>query len=435
MTSKKPAIASVFVRFAECFSVLGLNAGRPTENYGDKNQKKDLLLSLASFCWRDDTNSLALVDNVSNTWTVTKKDEDGKEVVEQVKLKDLAAKEMEQRSTDWTYKKEQAVRSTKEADKVALKAFEALFVENGKLIPIKYIVVTGNRRWSMYLEAMEMRLQLIDPHTITPSDPKGRTYTDISDQIPVQIKDFSDELTRIRQQIAENEDKTQGYLPPSPVDQLVQARRIMRLGGTQQKLRDTFKPGVGDKLYHIIRYDAKYPHLRIIERMLQSPDTDGYIPVSAIRYQDLQTMHQTETEVDLAKYNAKKKGAAEPVKRISDEREVKKYFEGGYKIESKKQALRVKDKNALISARETSKNRSQRLVLEWVTDVDAPATLLQPLQEMEVTDYNLHRLWEEREYPWIEKIIQGIVDTPKGDARDQLFKKLQKVIGFEIGKK
>ncbi len=431
---------SIIARFAETMSSPLLNAARPTGNYGDEGQLKTLTETLAERAWLKDTNGAINADRVISSWdidneTIAQFQAQGVTVEKRLPLKQLADLEMIRRQGVWDTYKVAKNSDPGTPDKpshaaIVLQVWEKMYLEKGKIIAPKYLVVTGNRRSSVFFDAMVKRFSLIVPvGEDCPDGSKGdgkKTYgiAGIDDTLPVVIDDYSGNKFRLEAQLRENEMKKKGFLPGSPIDQYRSAIKMMEYGASQSRLRETFgSPTIGVKLYYMRVLDMRYKNLHITERVQLKPENPDSIPLNMVSHNILQGMGQRFDQESTNEYNGKKttKGGPFPV---LTEREVDNYF----RVEMKKGRVvsKIMDKTAIETIKSTSSNPVIRTVAEAIYNNETKT--FEPLLRMSEGFDALILLEAEGDYPNVEKVIKTLAVTPKGPQRTALENKLLAVI-------
>lgn len=253
---------SIIIHVGSVIWFKDLNRARPNGHYGDN---KELLTSMTTRGWVCDEDGTIKAEKISDS------------------LRERAIKELTEL---WeSYKSLAKTDSTKLVD---LNVFEEVHVENGKIRVPEFVGVTGNRRDSVFLQAMIARRKENLPITV---------------DVPVIIRHYNSPLERLIDQVGENELKSLGFNPTTDVDKLIAAKEAVEMGAIQSDLRKVFKDGTGQKLWGVIRLNALYPELRIIERMRLKTDDPAYIKLAGVPTKDLPTLVLRSEPSELAAKN------------------------------------------------------------------------------------------------------------------------------------
>lgn len=276
---------AVLVPFGEVAWFKELNHARRSGNYGTETELKEVLALLTAQDWLTDDNGIVTVEAIGNNW---------------------AEREMADRLLRW----EALKAGTTGADAARLKVFEMLYTEKGKLIPVKYAGVSGNRRSTQVFEAKVARLNAGLP---------------VGKQLPVIIRQFDNPLDRLKAQVGENEIKTSGFVEMSTADRLLAARDWLQLGGKESSLETMFKRGMSQKLWGIVSLDALWPNVKIVERMClkaEDPEFIGFgVDKEALRGLRMRSRPETLTE-----WNIKRTVKGDAPATLATEQEVRDYF-------------------------------------------------------------------------------------------------------------
>lgn len=171
----------------------------------------------------------------------------------------------------------QGAKKTLSPDSI-LRAWEAIFVKNGKVKAPKYKGITGYRRNGI--------LHLVNAY-------RHMEKLEAVDTIPCETRVFLDKLEEISANIQENERKAEGTLKTGYVAKLSAARIMYRNRGTQAGMREAFKDGVGQKLFAICDLDGNNTDIGIIDGLLASPDK--IVACNAAKMRELQRTGTPET--------------------------------------------------------------------------------------------------------------------------------------------
>lgn len=182
-----------------------------------------------------------------------------------------------------------------------LTAFKLLYCDgHGKIRAPEYAANSCFGRQSVYLDSVAKFLALQDKQSKmsdddmkvemfnNPSVPDVRKMSVVT-VVPCVQYDFASEDERLEKQVEENERKLVGNLPPNDLDTLRAAYRLFRNHlRPESYFRTKFKPGRGIKYYAICFLDLRFPELRVMERILSDPGTDGHISLKAINFRIVQ---------------------------------------------------------------------------------------------------------------------------------------------------
>lgn len=372
---------AVVVDISLVFWFKSRNLARMSGEYGDL---KELITSMVNKGWLVDDNGMFTVEKATDA-----------DVEEAMKL----------RTAQWESLKQLAANDSGKI--VELKVFEEIYLDtNGKLKEIQFVGLQGNRRSSAYLPAMVERRK-----KSTKEDPLPLTT-----EVAVIIRENLTPLERLQIQVGENEDKTTGFAATSTLDKLLAAKRHFELGASQADLRKSFKDGMGQKLWGVVSLDAKFPSVRIIERMKLPQDNPDYIRVESAKFSDMPTLLTRADPAALAEKNKKLAVAGQTPMAPLDEEAVKAYFAnpdlGGNKpkIMSRVNIESLRDQNPNLVIKATAD-----AVLANKTDGLSAFTMMAPAMNAVVglgTDY-----------PQVEHILLNLVAFGNG-KRQALFDRL-----------
>lgn len=265
---------SLTINVCDVFHHPEFNAARPTGDYGSESEVAKIQASLVREGWRMNGDGVIEVEKITDEWKTRA-------------IKDLTEK--------WELLKAKV--ETDKKNYPALHAFEANRVTKGKIIVPKYMGVSGNRRASVLDAANAAR------YSAEPSLP-------LITEIPVIVQVFANDKERVIAQCLENMGKLEGFAKMSEKDMLRASQTILAKGGIQDDLRRAFTATTGQKLYGILTLNARFPKVRLLERLVSTdataPDHLRYGPIPGPKLPNL-VLRSDPTA--LAKENAKLKTA------------------------------------------------------------------------------------------------------------------------------
>lgn len=92
------------------------------------------------------------------------------------------------------------------------------------------------------------------------------------------IEHFKDMDARRKRQIAENETKTEGFKKLSPIEVILNYREPVITGRMKQiDIRESQNDGTGQKIYGFIILDARFPKLKLMDRLMLPPTDTRHI--------------------------------------------------------------------------------------------------------------------------------------------------------------
>lgn len=381
------------VRFALIGFLKKLNVAREDGDYGKTD---DLINTFTRDGWRKTGDGTIDVELFEET-----KAGDPQELIAEI---------LTERETKWQALKDAV--ATDSSKTIELKVFEDIFVsKNGKLITPEYLGVSGNRRSTVFFDAMVARRKAQPPMAIV-------------DEVPIFVKTFDTLAARLECQIGENELKKEGFLPMSDSNRLRSAKRLVELGGTQDMLRRCYSSSIGQKMYWIIELNRRFPAVKIFDRMLLKADQPDWIKISAVRGADLPELGLRTDPEKLDERNKKLKIQGKAPIAPANEADIREYFGNAKSSTSNKDKILEREKIEVLS-----KNFPldvSRMMAEVVMQNDT--TALEKLRD-EANAYNaLTRLIEQGEYPEMENLLLGLVRVGKGEQRDNLFKQIEKML-------
>lgn len=133
---------------------------------------------------------------------------------------------------------------------------ESLFVDDkGKIIPPKYVGVTGYRRGANIAFANAIAAK---------SGQEGVK------NLPVVIREYANTKEQIIDNIRENTGKTEGAVRPGLADNIGAAKRLYQLGASPADIGRAFglNRGATQKFAEVCKLDKAYPDLKIVDRIM-----------------------------------------------------------------------------------------------------------------------------------------------------------------------
>lgn len=290
-TSSDRTLATV-VPHASVAWFRSLNYARPSGDYGDEKESKEILDALVEHdWWLGQGEGFVIVEGITP------------------ELRDQALKERAAQLA----KLEEEAKTIGDAA-LELKVFKELYCdEKGKLIPPRYTAVTANRRGALILRAKVLRRKANKP---------------IHAELPVVEMKFDSPMHRLEVQMLENTGKTLGNKEPSPRDLLMVARRVLEYAGTEADLTRALgnKRGMAQKLWGIVLLNTRFPKLDIVNRMIL-PATEGRSLPWGVDKEDLRKLVLRSDPKKLDLENNKLAVGGQPPMKAATEEEVGTYFE------------------------------------------------------------------------------------------------------------
>lgn len=394
MAKQKNETLAILVPVSSVIWFKEMNKARATGNYGTADQLKTLRGYLAASGWRQSGDGTIEVEKLPDN------------------LKDRAAKERHDR---WEFLKLQAKQDVEKL--IDLAVFEELYVENGKLRPVEYLGVSGNRRSTVFFDAMVDRRRAGEPLTTV---------------LPVQVCVFESDLERLETQTGENEFKTAGFIEMSTLDKLQAAKEMVELGAIQNDIRKAFKDGTGQKLWGILQLNKRFPDLNLIERMGRDPKDPSWINIGAVK-NDLSSLITRTDPEELEEKNRKirdkmkiqgKSDAAIEVELFqpAGRDDVEAYFMGR-KEEGNAEKIMKKDTIKGLSENFPARPLAKMAKAVYDNNVDVVKAYRVAAEGFNAID----SLLADNDYPPVETLLVGITKVT-GEARQELLKKLLALI-------
>lgn len=220
--------------------------------------------------------------------------------------------------------------STSPEDTIKLEVFKSLYTANDKLIRPEYVANACFQRGAVYFASQVERFKQAQvDEEILP-----KVITDI----PIVIRTYKDQAERRAEQVWENESRDSTSESLSDQDRLTSAKELYDLCYNEAKFRKTFKDGMGQKLFAIMRLDSMYPAVKILPRLqlpegTPSPTPEGLarIPFGPLNPQEMGRLIRR-TNPELVKAN----------ETIVTEIDIIEYFGG---VRGKKNAAKIMSKD------------------------------------------------------------------------------------------
>lgn len=361
-----------------------LNIARLTGDYGDEKDLQKTQDSLTLHGWMQNSNGTVDVEPASDT---------------------LAEEAQAERQSEWDRLKESA--KTNGNDAIRLKVFELLYTDNGKkLIPVKFVGISGNRRSQVFFRAMVARYESGEP---------------VTTEIPVINHGHLQPLERLAVQVGENEGKTEGFREMSNADRLLAAKRCLQYGGKESHLSKIFKRGMAQKLWAIARLDALWPNARVIERMCLPEGHEEHVPWGIDKEVARKLADRSDPDT-LQSLNQRLTAGGKPAEQSATEQEVLAYVtapagNGGNKP-------KILDREAIEGLSKNFPAIPLRMMAKAI--LERNVDILQPYDLMQSGLNSLDEILKNGDYPPVQLLLAKIV-TCKRDNRDQLLKDLIKV--------
>lgn len=372
MAPKLKTLAQVFP-IAKVAWFQRLNEARATGNYGTQDALNKIKDSLTLHGWLLDPDGVIIAEPIRP---------------------ELKAEALSARQEQWTKLQQGALTNGEEA--IKLKVFEILYTDKGKLVEPEYTGISGNRRDSVFFPAMVERFKQKMP---------------LSTEIGAMVTTFSNPLERLRAQVMENEMKTQGFQDMSNADRLIAARRSLQLGGTESSLGTMFSRGTSQKLWGIVRLDALWPNVKIVDRMCLPADHEEFIGWGVDK-EALRNLADRSQPDSLREYNFKRTAAGDTTVPAATEEEVKAYF-ANPKI-GKNNLPKIMDRKDIDNlARQNPVKlvqKAMKAVLERNTDH------LSSCLKASAGFNALDDLVETGDYPRVELVLAKLVTTKQRDS-------------------
>lgn len=378
----KQKTLSVIVHIASVVWFRDLNRARPTGDYGKAEELKDSM--------------------TTRGWVI---DEDGTVKVKKA-TDEHKARAQKERAEKWESLK--GIATADSTKLVELSTFEQIYVEGGKIRPVEYVGITGNRRDSVFFAAMAAR---------------KRENLEITTEIPVIVREYATPLAELAEQIGENELKSLGFNPTTAVDKLLAAKAAVELGATQSDLRTVFKDGIGQKLWGVIQLNSRFPDMGIIQRMCLKPDDDGYIRLESVKTADLPTMVMRTDSKALAEKNEKLLLQGKEQIKPATADDVARFFALPQKGTGNE--LKVMKGDSIRGLADNFPIMPLRAMAKAIASNNTDG--LKVYQAAALGFNMLDSLLAEGDYPPMELLLLKVVQA-KGDARTALIGKLLKAV-------
>ena len=282
---KSDSVAAVMERFAFILFAPSLNKCRDGAVATDANFKELIGLLIKGY---DVTKGVASVFTPETAQSLG------------IDWDELLKNEMELRRNLW-----EDLKGSRNTEPLPLEVFEEMYVHNGKLIEPKYLANMCFQRGSVFFKSMVERRKLATDDTYaklarTTIEEQARSGNDgsLRDLWPVTIRSYADEGERISDQLNENTGKNRGATPLSDLAQLKIATIYWDLCYPQTRFRKEFSSDtMGQKLYYICELNARFPSLRIVERMRTDAASEQNLPFTSCKHTDLTDLaHATDPD-------------------------------------------------------------------------------------------------------------------------------------------
>lgn len=168
---------------------------------------------------------------------------------------------------------------------VELAVFEQLFTRGGKLVEPCYSGRACFQRGSVYFQAMVLRRKGAHVRN-EKSDPE-----EVIHDVPVALREYANESEMLFEQVFENVGKERSTSKISDRDKLRTAYIFFGLGKNQTFLRQLYTDTMGQKLYHFLLLNVRYPDLKLYERALLTPDAPEAINLKKLRHNELGSLN------------------------------------------------------------------------------------------------------------------------------------------------
>lgn len=256
------------------------------------SKSKQIMVTLASCLWLPRLNVRKQLDPTTGKATnqpevFDPKNPKSKELIESFRdrgydpqypvvvgdITDAYIKEgLQLRNEEWQLLKAAQKQAPSPETMARLVAFEFFYVKKdakGKehLIAPEYLGCTGNRRSRCVFEAAVERL------IIASKDPKNDTFNKPENflqgmEIYALHEHFETEDDRTLRQIAENTAKLEGFKQLNHLEILYGVKDGVETGRIKQaRLREDFKDGEGQRIYGFLTLNARFPNLKLFERL------------------------------------------------------------------------------------------------------------------------------------------------------------------------
>lgn len=361
-----------------------LNIARLTGDYGDEKDLQKTQDSLTLHGWLQNSNGTVDVEPASES---------------------LAEEAMAERQAEWDRLKEAAKTNKNEA--VRLKVFEVLYTENAKkLVAVKFIGISGNRRSQVFFKAMVARYESGEPVTL---------------EIPVINHGHLNPLERLEVQVGENEGKTEGFREMSNADRLLAAKRCLQYGGKESHLAKIFKRGMAQKLWAIARLDSLWPNVELIKKMCLPEGHEDHIGWGIDKEVARKLADRSDPDT-LSELNKRLTAKGEPALSPTSEEEVLAYAKNPGSVGNKP---KIMERDVIEGLSKNFPAIPLRMMAKAI--LDRNVDILQPYDLMQHGLNALDEILKNGDYPPVQLILAKIVSVKK-DVRDQFLKDLIKVV-------
>lgn len=169
--------------------------------------------------------------------------------------------------------------------------FEEIYVKDGKIIAPQFMPNACFQRGLVFFDAMVRCRAMAGKEGPDGTDGELRTM------IPIMERTYESEADRLKEQVEENELKTEGAQPISDRDRIRTARKFVQLGKNQIFLRRCFKDTTGQKLWGVCQVDLLYPNAHLFDRLMLDEKDPDHVPYGPLKVTELNTMIRCRKQV------------------------------------------------------------------------------------------------------------------------------------------
>lgn len=373
--AKAQALA-ITVNFASVIWFKDYNFARLSGDYGTDAQLKTVHDSLVSQDWLMDDNGIIKVEALPA---------------------DLVERAINSRLMEYEGLKNLA-KLDPATKLIEVETFELLYCDaNKKIITPQYLAITANRRSTQVFKAkVERRRQKLP----------------IGVELPVIVMKFANTLERIRAQVTENEQKMTGYKEMGELDRVLAAQIIFQQGGTEADVTREFKRGTAQKLWGIVRLDARWPNVEIINRMKLEPTNPRYIG-NGLDKEVLRNLVIRSNSDELAAFNDKQVKFGKEKALPADESIVETY------VSNPKAGGRQSTPTLKRETKENLAANSPNVLVKKVFEADLAnnTEILEPFRVNAAGFNMLYDIILAGDYPPVELILAKIVSLKNGERQ------------------
>lgn len=276
---KNDSVAAIMERFAFILFAPVLNFCRDDQTGSEKNLEELQGLLVKGYDPSKGVCSVMLPDSVPNWDTLLKA-------------------EMERRRELWEH-----LKGSRNTDPIPVDVFEEMFTHNGKLLEPKYAANMCFQRGSVFFDAQVERRKLARNPAEMDEQAKSGNDGSLRDLWPICVKHYADEGERISDQLGENTQKNRGATALTDLQQLRVGKLFWDKCYPQIRFRKEFTSDtIGQKIYYICELDARFPSLKILDRLRKTPEAEDYLPFSSMKHTDLTHLaHATDPDYGRSK--------------------------------------------------------------------------------------------------------------------------------------